>query len=153
MNGPLSAGSPGTPHGAFDPLADGWEIDVTTPFTSLVGPIWRRRIGGAFVNGLLTDRRHASADGIVDRGVVLTFADHAIGIVGTHLFPTVSQVTLQLSTMFSADAKIGDFIVGRSEVVHSAGSFIFVRGLLSVGELVIASCEGVWKIVKPPFGG
>jgi acyl-coenzyme A thioesterase PaaI-like protein len=143
---------PGNSPGVFDPAVHGWEVDSTTPFTLFVGPIWRRFIGGQFVYGFLTDQRHANANGIVDRGVVLTFADHAIGMAAARQRPGLPQVTLQLSTMFSADVEVGNFIEGRGDVVHSSGSFIFVRGLLTTGELTVASCEGIWKAVKPPAG-
>lgn len=132
----------------YDPGAHGWEIDVTTPFTMYVGPIWRRYDASGFANGFLTDERHAGPHGYVDRGVILAFADHAIGISGAHKFPEVSQVTLQLNTTFSGEVKVGEFIEGRSEVLRAESNFIFVRGLLHVGATPIASCEGIWKIVK-----
>jgi acyl-coenzyme A thioesterase PaaI-like protein len=133
----------------FDPRSEGWQLDIGTPFTTLVGPIWRRGDGESAVTGLLTQPKHANQLGLVDSGVLLTFADHAIGIAGARRLPHTSQVTIQLSTMLWSEARVGDFIEGRSEVVQVTSTLTFIRGTLSIGNRMIASAEGIWKIMKP----
>ena len=147
MTGPIDRTVPAD--SVFDPASEGWEPDVSTPFTSLIGPIWRRREGGSFVTGMLAQPKHADLRGIVHGGVILTFADHAIGVAGFYLLPDVSQITVQLATMMVDEVRIGDFIEGRSEVVGVSSSFIFIRGILRVGRRTVASSEGIWKVVKP----
>lgn len=129
--------------------AAGWTVEFMTPFTSLAGPLWGRGDPGGYVCGFEVEPRHLNNQGVLDRGALLTFADHAIGIPGAHVFPDAAMVTLELNIMFLADAVGGDFIEGRSSVIHSDGDLIFVRGTIQVGDRLIASCEGVWKKVKP----
>lgn len=129
--------------------ADGWTVEFMTPFTTLVGPLWGRAEAEGHVCGFFVEPRHLNERGKLDRGALLTFADHAIGVPGARMFPDAAMVTLELNTMFLADALPGEFVEGRSAVIHSDESFIFVSGSITVREKLIASCEGVWKRVKP----
>jgi acyl-coenzyme A thioesterase PaaI-like protein len=131
-------------------LADtGWTVEFMTPFTTLVGPLWGRMEENGDVCGFVVEPRHLNQNAVLARGALLTFADHAIGIPGAHMFPDQSMVTLELNTIFLTDAVEGEFIEGRSDVIHADESFIFVRGGIQAGSRLVASCEGVWKKVRP----
>lgn len=134
---------------ATELAANGWTIEFMTPFTTLVGPLWDRVEEGAHVCGFFVEPRHLDRNDRLDRGALLTFADHAIGVPGACMFPDAAMVTLGLNTIFLANAYAGEFVEGRAAVIHSDESFIFVRGTIQVGGRLVASCEGVWKKVKP----
>jgi acyl-coenzyme A thioesterase PaaI-like protein len=44
--------------------------------------------------------------------------------------------------------QIGDFVEAHCEIVRITRSIIFMRGTLMVGDRVVASASGVWKILE-----
>lgn len=137
-------------HGAdFDLRWAGWEPGILTSFTAFLGQTRHRTEGDEFRTGMLAQPQHINQLGNVDNGVILTFADYALGTATSRIVPKSSQMTIQLTTMLMLQAQLGDFIEGRAEVVRTSSSLIFVRGILSVGDRPIACSEGVFKIVKP----
>ena len=45
--------------------------------------------------------------------------------------------------------QIGEFVESTQQVVRKTRSVIFVRGTLMVGPRVIATADGIWKILVP----
>ena len=58
------------------------------------------------------------------------------------------HATVQLNVHFVNAMKIGEFAVVRAELVRATRSLVFMRGIMSVGERVIAAGDGVWKILR-----
>jgi acyl-coenzyme A thioesterase PaaI-like protein len=56
-------------------------------------------------------------------------------------------VTVSLQTQFVSSARLGDFVVCRSQVIRRSKHLVFVRGLVSVDDDTFASAEGIWKVL------
>ncbi len=116
-------------------------------FSALTGPMLARRDGESWVYAFQSDARHENQQGAVHGGMLMTFADHAMGAIAWEAGGRRKCVTMQLDTQFLSAAIPGDFVECRGEVVRSARSVIFMRGTLSVGERHVLAANGIWKIV------
>lgn len=136
---------------AAELLANGWEkLEPLVGFTGFVGPYWCRYDGEQPTMGLIVGERHTNAHlGSIHGGVVMTFADIALGFAMTRLLgeKRMNCVTVSLNTQFVSVAKPGEFVTVSPHVVRQTRSLIFIRGLIQVGDKTIASCEGIWKLL------
>lgn len=116
-------------------------------FSTLVGPILARREGDKWAYAFQSGPQHENRQGAVHGGMLMTFADHAIGAIAWEAGGRRKCVTMQLDSQFLTAAIAGDFIECRGRVVRSARSVIFMAGELTVGERVVLSATGIWKVV------
>lgn len=134
-----------------DLFAAGWEKIQTGGFTAHVGQFWRRHINGDVEIGLIVEEHHCNNHlGTLHGGMVMTFADVALGSgaakrLGAARF---NGVTASLNMQFVAVANVGEFISCKPEVVHQGKQMFFMRGLIVTNDKVIASCEGIWKLLS-----
>jgi acyl-coenzyme A thioesterase PaaI-like protein len=132
-------------------LADGWFRLPTVRYSAAIGPSFTKRIDGKITAGLLA-QEHLGNDnlGVVHGGAIMTFADMALGIgVGYARGGEAQFVTAQLAVQFVAAAKVGTFITCAPEVVRMTSSMVFMRGLILADELVVASCDAIFKLLDP----
>lgn len=132
--------------------AEGWHIIEVGGFSGLVGPYWWRGAGSAAVVGFLAEERHANHIGTVHGGMLMTFADIALGYGVVQALKAPRCATAQLALQFVATAKFGEFITCQPEVVRRTEQLIFVRGLLCVDDKVVASADGIWKVLRSATG-
>lgn len=133
----------------FDPAAAGWAPIRDTGFIDLVGPVWSRPDGEAAVFGFEAQPKHANLVDVVQGGMLMTFADRALGAAAWASAHDRPCVTAQFDMQFISSAQIGDFVEVRPEVVRRTASLIFMRGLVTVGSRVVANANGIWKILSP----
>lgn len=126
---------------------EGWSIHTTGPFVELTGPFWSKGEGTGRQFGFLPRTHHANSIGIVHGGMIMTFADSALGQVVLDTIGGARCATIQFQTHFAAAVRIGDFVICRGEVVRRSLTLIFVRGILSVREKPVASVDGIWKVL------
>lgn len=131
----------------FDPSIHGWILDHEVGFMQFAGPVWRSREGEQLKLALLTGRQHANRNGAVHGGVILALADHALGMVSLAQTGCSRQATISLNVQFVSAAALGDFIEVEAEIIRRTRTVVFLRGLLRVGPRVIATAEGIWKIL------
>ncbi|MDE2364710.1 MAG: PaaI family thioesterase [Hyphomicrobiales bacterium] len=132
----------------FDPAAHGWKHMKLKGFTELVGPIWARRNGENWSYAFLAGERHDNRQGAVHGGMLMTFADHAIGFVAWEAAGRRACVTMQLENQFLAPVRSGDFVECETEVVRAAKTVIFLRGVLKVRGRPVMAANGIWKVVE-----
>jgi uncharacterized protein (TIGR00369 family) len=141
----LELGSPS----AFDPAREGWIIRNDEPgFMVLIGTLWQRGEGQDLTFGFLAEEKHLNRRGVVHGGMLMAFADQALGLTARELTGGVPQATIQLDTHFIAPAVAGEFISVKAEVVRRTRSVLFMRGTLGVGERSVASSQGIWKVLS-----
>lgn len=131
----------------FDPAAEGWERLQEPGFPQTMGGFWRKSVGDTMLFGLLTDAGHLNRNGSIHGGVVLTLADHALGHTSVHAGQGRKQATIQLDVQFIAAPRAGDFMVARGTVVKMTRSIVFMRADITVGDKLVATANGVWKIL------
>src|ERR1700734_2607786 len=90
--------------------ASGWTIVETTGFLSLVGPLWQRVVDGEHEYALLTEDKHHNRRGLVQGGVLMTFADRTCGMTARYVTGKQTMATAQLDVHFVEAGKIGELL-------------------------------------------
>jgi acyl-coenzyme A thioesterase PaaI-like protein len=128
--------------------SDGWSIVETTGFIQLIGPFWQRAVGDGYEYALATQDKHHNRRGLVQGGVLMTFADRTCGMTARHVTGKQTMATIQLDVHFVEAGKIGEILVSRPRVVRATRSLIFVNTEVKVDKRCIAMANGVFKILK-----
>src|SRR5512137_464196 len=128
--------------------ASGWTIVETTGFLHLVGPLWQRVVGGEHEYALVAQDKHHNRRGLIQGGVLMTFADRPCGMTARYVSGKSKLATVQLDTHFVEAGKIGEILTSRPRVVRSTRSLIFVSTEVNVDKRCIAMASGVFKILK-----
>jgi acyl-coenzyme A thioesterase PaaI-like protein len=128
--------------------ASGWTILETTGFLHLIGPLWQRVVAGEHEYALIAQDKHHNRRGMVQGGVLMTFADRTCGMSARVVSGRPTLATIQMDTHFVEAGKIGEILTSKPRVVRSTRSLIFVSTEVRVGERCIAMANGVFKILK-----
>jgi acyl-coenzyme A thioesterase PaaI-like protein len=105
--------------------AAGWTIAQTTGFLQLIGPLWERVVDGEHQYALVAQDKHHNRRGLVQGGVLMTFADRTCG-----------------------SGKIGEILLSKPRVVRTTRSLVFVTTEVTADKRCIAMASGVFKILK-----
>ncbi|MFV0280713.1 MAG: PaaI family thioesterase [Rhodoblastus sp.] len=136
----------------FDPAAHGWKAMKGPGFSFHVGPIWARREGegenAIWRYAFLAGEKHENRQGAVHGGMLMAFADHAIGHIAWEAAGRRKCVTLQLENQFLAAVHSGDFVECDTEIVRAARTVIFLRGVLKVKDRPVMAANGIWKVIE-----
>jgi acyl-coenzyme A thioesterase PaaI-like protein len=128
--------------------SDGWTIVETTGFVHLVGPLWQRLVEGAHEYALVAQDKHHNRRGLVQGGVLMTFADRTCGMTARYVSGRPTLATVQMDTHFVEAGKIGETLMSKPHVVRSTRSLIFITTEITVDKRCIAMASGVFKILK-----
>jgi acyl-coenzyme A thioesterase PaaI-like protein len=128
--------------------ASGWSIVETTGFLHLIGPLWQRVVDGQHEYALVAQDKHHNRRGLVQGGVLMTFADRTCGMTARAASGRPNLATVQLDTHFAEAGKIGEILVSKPRVVRTTRSLIFISTEVTVDERCIAMANGVFKILK-----
>ena len=130
--------------------AAGWETKELSGFSAHICPLWARRTDARVEVGLIVEERHTNYHiGTLHGGAVMTFADIGLGWAVSNAVGHNMCVTLSLQTQFVSVARLGEFITCEAEVIRATKSVVFVRGLIMAGDRIVASAEGMWKVMEP----
>jgi acyl-coenzyme A thioesterase PaaI-like protein len=128
--------------------ASGWTMVETTGFLHLIGPLWHRKVGSEHEYALVAQDKHHNRRGLVQGGVLMTFADRTCGMSARYVSGRPTLATIQMDTHFVESGKIGEILTSKPRVVRSTRTLIFVSTEVTVGERCIAMANGVFKILK-----
>jgi acyl-coenzyme A thioesterase PaaI-like protein len=128
--------------------SEGWKTVETSGFLHLIGPLWERLVDGELEFALITEDKHHNRRGLVQGGVLMTFADRTCGITARHVSGKPTLATVQLDTHFVESGKIGEVLISKPHVVRSTRSLIFITTEVTVDKRCIAMASGVFKILK-----
>jgi acyl-coenzyme A thioesterase PaaI-like protein len=128
--------------------SDGWKMVDVTGFIQLIGPLWQRPHGETYEYGLLTEDKHHNRRGLVQGGVLMTFADRTCGMIARLVTGKTTMATAQLDVHFMEAGKIGELLVSRPRVVRATRSLVFVSTEVTADKRVIAMANGVFKILR-----
>lgn len=131
-----------------DPAATGWVHIEDEGFIATVGPIYARDGVYAF----RVSQKHANLIGVVHGGMLMSFADRAMGVTAMAAADGANCVTIQLEMKFLEAGRMGDWLTCQSIVVKRTGSMVFMRGEVRDGERLVATADGVWKILRNSKG-
>ena len=128
--------------------SDGWKIAQTTGFLTLIGPLWERLKDGALELALITEDKHHNRRGLVQGGLLMTFADRSCGMTARYVSGRPTLATVQMDTHFVDSGKIGDILISRPRVVRLTRSLIFMTTEVTANERCLVTATGVFKILK-----
>ncbi len=128
--------------------SDGWTVVETSGFLHLIGPLWQRLVDGEHEYALVAQDKHHNRRGLVQGGVLMTFADRTCGMTARHASGKATLATVQLDTHFVEAGKIGETLVSKPHVVRATRSLIFITTEVTVDKRCIAMASGVFKILK-----
>ena len=128
--------------------SDGWSIVETSGFLHLIGPLWQRVVDGEHEYALVAQDKHHNRRGLVQGGVLMTFADRTCGMTARYVSGRPMLATVQLDTHFVEAGKIGEILTSKPHVVRSTRSLIFITTEVRVEKRCIAMASGVFKILK-----
>jgi len=128
--------------------ASGWTVVETTGFLHLVGPLWQRLVDGEHEYALVAQDKHHNRRGLVQGGVLMTFADRTCGMTARYVSGKPTLATVQMDVHFVEAGKIGETLVSKPHVVRSTRSLIFITTEVTVDKRCIAMASGVFKILK-----
>ncbi len=131
----------------IDPAREGWSIHRDEGFIDHVGPIWELADAESTRYGFVAQRKHANLLGVVQGGMLMTFADRALGLRAWEAAGGTPCVTVQFDMQFLSATRIGEFVELRPEVVRRTASLVFLRGMLAADSRTVASASGIWKLV------
>ena len=148
QTGPAMSSSDTQP---FDPAANGWEAYSDDGFVGLVGPFWTRTDGDIHRFAFLAEYKHHNRRGVVQGGMLMTFADRSMGMTCWYVNERQPQATVHLDVHFVDAVQMGDFVEAKCKVVRRTRSLIFMSAELVVGTRIVATANGVWKtLYKKP---
>ena len=140
--------------------SSGWTIVETTGFLSLVGPLWQRIVSGEHEYALVAQDKHHNRNGLVQGGLLMTFADRTCGMTARFVSGRPSLATVQMDAQFVDSGKIGETLLSKPRVVRNTRSLIFlttevtaVTEVTAITEVTadnrcIAMANGVFKVLK-----
>ena len=126
------------------PDETGWAPIHDTGFIAHIGPVFLR--DGAY--GFRAAEKHANLIGLVQGGMLMSFADRALGETAMRAADGANCVTIQMEMQFIDAARIGDWITVAPEVTRRTGSLVFLRADLRHGARIVGLATGVWKILR-----
>ena len=110
--------------------------------------LWERLVDGELEFALITEDKHHNRRGLVQGGVLMTFADRTCGMTARHVSGKPTMATVQLDTHFVESGKIGEVLISKPHVVRTTRSLIFITTEVTVDKRCIAMASGVFKILK-----
>jgi acyl-coenzyme A thioesterase PaaI-like protein len=128
--------------------SSGWTIVETTGFLSLVGPLWQRIVNDEYEYALVAQDKHHNRRGLVQGGLLMTFADRTCGMTARFVSGRPNLATVQFDTHFIDSGKIGEILLSKPRVIRNTRSLIFMTTEVTADTRCIATASGVFKVLK-----
>lgn len=135
------------------PVPDGFTpLKRGGPYFSQLGPLYHRRDErDRVVLALRVGPEHTNMVGITHGGMLMTFADGALGInLSIAKGKPRSSVTVHLSSDFLSSARPGDWLEAHVEIRRMGARLSFADCELRVGDRVCLRASGVFATITPP---
>src|SRR3954463_9092836 len=129
----------------YDPAGDGREPYTAEGFIGLVGPFWTRPCGDSYRYAFMAEPKHHNRRGVLQGGMLMTFADRAMGMTCWYANGRRPQATVHLDVHCVDAVQIGEFVEAKCTVVCRTRALVFMAAELVVGSRVVGTANGVWK--------
>lgn len=131
------------------PNAD-WALHQDEGFIELIGPFWEHKTDTGPVLAFRAEQKHKNRRGVVQGGVLMAYADRALGMYARHATGGQAQATAQLDVHFVSSVQIGEVVTLEPQLIRRTRSIMFLRGTLFVDSRIVAIASGVWKLLRSP---
>jgi acyl-coenzyme A thioesterase PaaI-like protein len=129
-------------------VPEGWVKRPAKAFGTLVGPFYGPPDGDLVACGFLADERHGNKRGVVHGGMLATAFDVALGNASWEAAQQRPSATVQLNVQFVGAVQLGEFAMITVELIRTTRTLVFLRGVMRVGDRIVATADGVWKILE-----
>lgn len=130
------------------PVPEGYDTAMLyDPFELFVGPFFDQRKRGAYKFAFRVDERHVNMGGICHGGMLLTFADSALGFTAGSVIDGMNYVTVSMQASFLRPAQLGQLVEVAPHVTRKTRELVFVRGDFRVGDALVMTAASLWKIL------
>ena len=96
---------------------------------------------------------HLNAAGITHGGFIAAFVDAGAGTAAHRSANNSPCVTISLELKFISAVNLGQELFGNTKIQKKTKSMIFLTCELQVGNKIVATASGVWKILKKKLTG
>ena len=124
-----------------------WKQHQDEGFIALIGPFWEWMTETGPVMAFRAEAKHRNRRGVVQGGVLMAFADRALGSHARHATGGHAQATAQLDMHFISSVQIGEVAKLEPQLIRLTRSLIFLRGTIYVGDRIAATASGIWKLL------
>ena len=129
-------------------VPEGWTLRPTKAFGTHVGPFYNPPGGDGEGCGFVAQPKHGNKRGVVHGGMIATGFDVALGNAVWHAAGQKPCATVQLNVSFLGALQVGQFAAVRVEVTKATRTMVFMRGTMTADGRVVATADGVWKILE-----
>ena len=123
------------------------QTTLVDPFELFVGPVYDRRSDEGRRFAFRVDERHVNLRGVLHGGMLMTFADLALGAAVWDATGNAPCVTLNMQTQFLKSAHTGDLVEVLPQLIRRTRSLVFMRGDFTVGGEVSMTASSIWKLL------
>ncbi len=124
-------------------------LDSISPFHELVGPLYKKAEPDAFHVGMVVARKHLNTHGVVHGGMICTLVDFAMGYAARFVTdPPRQLVTTSLSVDFAGNARVGDWIEARVDIMRPGRQVAFVNCFVFHAGERIARGSGTFLVLR-----
>lgn len=130
-------------------IPDGFEIFTRkSPYIDMVGPLYFRKSDEGLEIGFLAEEKHCNSRGLVHGGFMSTVADIALGY-GAGDFPdgNTMLITTSITIDFAGSARIGDWVVFKTDVQKVGRMAAFANTYAHVGDKRIVRASGIFSVL------
>lgn len=129
------------------PPGEGWVPLADEGFIAHVGPMYAREDPQDHRCVFRAEPRHANLIGVVQGGMLMTAGDRALGLAAWRVAGRPCA-TIQFAMQFVSGGRIEEWITVEPEIVRATSSVVFMRGTLIAGDRLVATADGVWRILS-----
>lgn len=91
---------------------------------------------------------HLNPGGITHGGFIMSLMDSGMGTAAHRALGAPARAaTISFDVKFIAASKTGDLLLGTAKVLRKTRSLVFMQGEIRCGEELIATAEGIWKVL------
>ncbi len=91
---------------------------------------------------------HLNPGGITHGGFIMSLMDSGMGTaVYLALDKKTRAATISFDVKFISASRTGDILLGTAKVLRKTRSLVFMQGELRCDEQLIATAEGIWKVL------
>jgi len=116
------------------------------PFSSHIGPFWRKPAVEGVLHGFFVEAHHCNNMGTLHGGMIAAFLDGALAHAAHRLVPAPA-VTVRMCVDYLGAGALGDWIEGRAKALARDDDHILVRGQALRGADVLMAAQALFKLV------
>ncbi len=129
-------------------VPDGFEVFESSPFLSVVGPLWVRRQDVPPTFGIRIEERHTNTAGTAHGAMLVALADLALGhgiraVAGRAL----GLVTAGLAVDFARPVRVGDWVDAQADIQHQSRRNVFANCYLVCDGQRVVRASGIYTVV------